>query len=73
MQKRIEAMIAAVQTVQPPLERFYGLLNEREIEMALKKRRPPLEVDRKLLIIHQNNERLYWKLARWDLSSSSMC
>jgi hypothetical protein len=30
MQKRIEAMIAAVQTVQPPLERFYGLLNDEQ-------------------------------------------
>jgi hypothetical protein len=28
MQQRIEAMIAAVDTVQPPLEKFYGLLND---------------------------------------------
>jgi hypothetical protein len=28
MQQRIEAMIAAVDTVQPPLENFYGLLND---------------------------------------------
>jgi hypothetical protein len=30
MQSRIEAMIAAVQTVQPPLEKFYGLLNDEQ-------------------------------------------
>ena len=30
MQRRIEAMIAAVQTVQPPLEKFYGLLNDEQ-------------------------------------------
>ena len=30
MQQRIEAMIAAVQTVQPPLEKFYGLLNDEQ-------------------------------------------
>lgn len=30
MQDRIEAMIAAVQTVQPPLEKFYGLLNDEQ-------------------------------------------
>ncbi len=30
MQKRIEAMIAAVQTVQPPLEKFYGLLSDEQ-------------------------------------------
>jgi hypothetical protein len=30
MQHRIEAMLAAVQTVQPPLERFYGLLNDEQ-------------------------------------------
>ena len=30
MQHRIEAMIAAVQTVQPPLEKFYGLLNDEQ-------------------------------------------
>jgi hypothetical protein len=28
MQQRIEAMIAAVNTVQPPLEKFYGLLSD---------------------------------------------
>jgi len=28
MQQRIEAMIAAVGTVQPPLDKFYGLLND---------------------------------------------
>jgi hypothetical protein len=28
MQQRIEAMIAAVDTVQPPLEKFYGLLSD---------------------------------------------
>jgi hypothetical protein len=28
MQQRIEAMIAAVGTVQPPLQKFYSLLNE---------------------------------------------
>jgi hypothetical protein len=28
MQQRIEAMIAAVDTVQPPLEKFYSLLND---------------------------------------------
>jgi hypothetical protein len=28
MQQRIEAMIAGVGTVQPPLEKFYGLLND---------------------------------------------
>jgi hypothetical protein len=30
MQRRIEAMIAAVGTVQPPLEKFYGLLNDEQ-------------------------------------------
>jgi hypothetical protein len=30
MQKRIEAMIAAVATVQPPLEKFYGLLSDEQ-------------------------------------------
>ena len=30
MQRRIEAMIAAVQTVQPPLEKFYGLLSDEQ-------------------------------------------
>jgi hypothetical protein len=30
MQTRIEAMIAAVGTVQPPLDKFYGLLNDEQ-------------------------------------------
>jgi len=30
MQQRIEAMIAAVATVRPPLEKFYGLLNDEQ-------------------------------------------
>ena len=30
MQQRIEAMIAAIATVQPPLEKFYGLLNDEQ-------------------------------------------
>ena len=30
MQQRIEAMIAAVATVQPPLEKFYGPLNDEQ-------------------------------------------
>jgi hypothetical protein len=30
MQQRIEAMIAAVQMVQPPLENFYGLLSDEQ-------------------------------------------
>ena len=30
MQKRIEVMIAAVQTVQPPLDKFYGLLSDEQ-------------------------------------------
>jgi hypothetical protein len=30
MQQRIEAMIAAVDVVQPPLERFYGLLSDEQ-------------------------------------------
>jgi hypothetical protein len=30
MQQRIEAMIAAVATVQPPLEKFYGLLSDEQ-------------------------------------------
>ena len=30
MQNRIEAMIAAVATVQPPLEKFYGLLSDEQ-------------------------------------------
>ncbi len=30
MQQRIESMIAAVQTVQPPLEAFYALLNDEQ-------------------------------------------
>ena len=30
MQQRIEAMIAAVAIVQPPLEKFYGLLNDEQ-------------------------------------------
>jgi hypothetical protein len=28
MQRRVEAMVAAVETVQPPLDKFYGLLND---------------------------------------------
>ncbi|HEY4405089.1 MAG TPA: Spy/CpxP family protein refolding chaperone [Xanthobacteraceae bacterium] len=32
MQKRIEAMIGAVATVQPPLEKFYGLLSDEQKE-----------------------------------------
>ena len=30
MQQRIEAMISAVQTVQPPLEKFYDLLSDEQ-------------------------------------------
>ena len=30
MQQRIEAMIAAVTTVQPSLDKFYGLLNDEQ-------------------------------------------
>lgn len=30
MQQRIEAMIAAVKTVQPPLDKFYGMLNDEQ-------------------------------------------
>jgi hypothetical protein len=30
MQQRIEAMIAAVEIVQPPLEKFYGLLSDEQ-------------------------------------------
>jgi hypothetical protein len=30
MQQRIQAMIPAVQTVQPPLEKFYGLLSDEQ-------------------------------------------
>ena len=30
MQQRIEAMIAAVATVQPPLDKFYSLLNDEQ-------------------------------------------
>jgi hypothetical protein len=30
MQQRIEAMISAVATVRPPLEKFYGLLNDEQ-------------------------------------------
>jgi hypothetical protein len=30
MQQRIEAMIAAVAIVQPPLDKFYGLLNDEQ-------------------------------------------
>jgi hypothetical protein len=30
LQRRIEAMIAAVEIVQPPLEKFYGLLNDEQ-------------------------------------------
>ncbi len=30
MQSRLEAMISAVQTVQPPLDHFYGLLNDEQ-------------------------------------------
>jgi len=30
MQRRIEAMIAAVEIVQPPLEKFYGLLSDEQ-------------------------------------------
>jgi hypothetical protein len=30
MQQRIEAIIAAVETVQPPLEKFYGLLSDEQ-------------------------------------------
>jgi LTXXQ motif family protein len=32
MQTRIEAMVAAVATVRPPLERFYGLLSDEQKE-----------------------------------------
>jgi LTXXQ motif family protein len=30
LQRRVEAMIAAVELVQPPLEKFYGLLNDEQ-------------------------------------------
>ena len=30
MQQRVEAMIAGVQTIEPPLEKFYGLLNDEQ-------------------------------------------
>ena len=30
MQQRIEAMIAGVATVQPPLDKFYGLVNDEQ-------------------------------------------
>jgi hypothetical protein len=30
MQQRIETMIAAVETIQPPLEKFYGLLSDEQ-------------------------------------------
>lgn len=30
MQQRVEAMVAAVQTVQPPLDKFYGLLSDEQ-------------------------------------------
>ena len=30
MQQRIEAMLGGVHTVQPPLEKFYGLLNDEQ-------------------------------------------
>jgi LTXXQ motif family protein len=35
MQMRIEAMIAAVATVQPPLEKFYGLLSDEQKEQII--------------------------------------
>jgi hypothetical protein len=45
MQRRIEAMIAAVESVQPPLEKFYGLLNDEQKAkvnaLATAARQPP--------------------------------
>ena len=44
MQQRIEAMIAAVKTVQPPLEKFYGLLNDEQkakFNALAQRQRPP--------------------------------
>ena len=43
MQQRIEAMVAAVKTVQPPLEKFYGLLSDEQKAKfnALAKRQQP--------------------------------
>lgn len=43
MQQRIEAMVAAVNTVQPPLEKFYGALTEEQKAKfnALAERRRP--------------------------------
>jgi hypothetical protein len=35
MQMRIEAMMAAVATVRPPLEKFYGLLNDEQKERII--------------------------------------
>jgi LTXXQ motif family protein len=35
MQTRIEAMIAAVATVRPPLEKFYGLLSDEQKEQII--------------------------------------
>jgi hypothetical protein len=43
MQMRIEAMIAAVATVRPPLEKFYGLLSDEQKEQIIargRKQRP---------------------------------
>ena len=30
MQQRLESMIAAVETVQPPLDKFYGFVNDEQ-------------------------------------------
>jgi hypothetical protein len=48
MQQRIEAMIAAVQIVQPPLTKFYGLLSDEQKARftALAERRRPARAEK---------------------------
>ena len=50
MQQRIEAMVSAVATVQPPLEKFYGLLNDEQ-----KARFNALAEDQRKLVRAANN------------------
>ncbi len=48
MQQRIEAMIAAVQVMQPPLAKFYGLLSDEQKARftALAERQRPARLER---------------------------
>jgi hypothetical protein len=50
MQQRIEAMVSAVNSVQPPLEKFYGLLNDEQ-----KARFNALAEDQRKMVSGANN------------------